>query len=107
MPVGNQQARLSATIGKPQAEYNVIQPGFQNLQQIQTRYSTAAQRRLIIAAELAFQHAIHAACFLFCAHLAVEIRFAFTAELRALTMLTDRKSTRLNSSHQLISYAVF
>src|SRR5258708_28291421 len=35
----------------------------------------------------------------------VEVRCRHGAELRLL--LRDRKSTRLNSSHQIISYAVF
>src|SRR5258708_25721241 len=28
-------------------------------------------------------------------------------QIQAISVLTDRKSTRLNSSHQIISYAVF
>src|SRR5207244_12890876 len=31
----------------------------------------------------------------------------YVREEKALDLMTDRKSTRLNSSHQIISYAVF
>src|SRR5260221_6067740 len=37
----------------------------------------------------------------------VSLEFAFGASLFAFVVGTDRKSTRLNSSHTVISYAVF
>src|SRR5258708_27589484 len=36
-----------------------------------------------------------------------EATFEATVASSGMTLLTDRKSTRLNSSHQIISYAVF
>src|SRR5438132_896837 len=40
-------------------------------------------------------------------HLLTGIPFSFTAHARDLYQVPDRKSTRLNSSHTVISYAVF
>src|SRR5258708_30444402 len=38
---------------------------------------------------------------------AQDLQFALAADARRLAGRQDRKSTRLNSSHQIISYAVF
>src|SRR2546426_2952720 len=37
----------------------------------------------------------------------IHLRDGVTADARPATIFTDRKSTRLNSSHLVISYAVF
>src|SRR5712671_136764 len=67
--VAHQLARLSARRGKTHAVDHVVEPRFQELQQLFARGTGAARRHLVIATELALEYAVHATELLFLAQL--------------------------------------
>ena len=72
-------ARLRTAGREAQSEDDVVQPGFQNLKQVQTGQAAAPKGGLVVATELALENAIDAARLLLGAQLAGEVRFAGAA----------------------------
>src|ERR1700681_1283877 len=67
--VGNQLARLGARGGKTHPVHHVVEPAFEQLEQRLAGGAGSARRRLVVVAELALEHAIHAAQLLLLAQL--------------------------------------
>src|SRR5258705_522688 len=67
--VAHELARLGARRGKAHAVHDVVEPRFQELQQLLARGAGAARRLLVVATELALEHAVHAAELLLLAQL--------------------------------------
>src|SRR2546426_6108983 len=77
MPVTDELAGLRAIARKAEPEHHVVETALQHLQQHFTRHALGAGRLLEIVAELALEHAVHAA------------RLLFLAQLRAVVGLLD------------------
>ena len=77
--VAHQLARLGAGRSEAHAVDHVVQPALQELQQSFAGRSRTARRLLIIVAELALQHSVHAAQFLLLAQLQSVLRQALLA----------------------------
>jgi hypothetical protein len=87
MAMGDKHPRLGPALGISQAEYDVIQARFENLQQREPGQARAAEGGRIVTTELSFQDAIHPPRFLFGAQLASEVGSASLLELSTPTML--------------------
>src|SRR5688572_16319374 len=100
--MGHHHTRLRTIRCKSEAVDDVVQTRLKHLQKIQTCQAAALTGSFIVAAELAFQHAIDTAGALFGAQLAQIIglapRAAATAMAARAAMLTRGKTAPVNGA---------
>src|SRR3546814_14664500 len=99
--VRNQLARGRAGHGEAHAVDDVVQAGFEQLQQVLAGVALPGRGLLVVVAELALEQAVDALDLLLLTQLGGVVgQLAATGVGRAvLAGFLDRKSTRLNSSH--------
>jgi hypothetical protein len=96
--VGDKQARLVPAVGITQTENDVVEAGFERLEERQAGNPTFLQRSPVVSTKLAFQDTIYSAGFLLSSQLACIIRFAPTAELTHAPVLARRESPSLKGT---------
>ena len=108
MTVIDELPRLRPILGEPKAENDVIQTGFQNLEQVQTSHTRLFISDTEIAAELPLQNAVHAADLLLRAKLPGVVGSPIAAASHpGFTMIPGRKRAFFKSAFRRVAPFAF